>query len=73
MLAGCLDLESENVVKLQSETSARLRTLKLDVTSSEDLQNARDWINNNLEDRCEYILKIKFYCKILVNYLRPGL
>lgn len=48
MIAGCLNTNDGNVRILKEESSDRLQTVKLDVTSRTDLDNVKNWMRENI-------------------------
>lgn len=65
VFAGCLLPEGDGAQSLKKESSSNLRILKLDVTSDEDVQQAKREVQANLPEKGEIVSKADWICSII--------
>lgn len=53
VLAGCLSPEGAGAQSLAQQSSSNLKILKLDVTSDEDVQQAKKTVQENMPEKGE--------------------
>ncbi|XP_067940059.1 retinol dehydrogenase 7-like [Watersipora subatra] len=49
VIAGCLEVETESLRELKDRSLTNMSLMKMDVTSHDDLEKAKEWVDKNMQ------------------------